>query len=335
VSRRGSAAGRAILLILLASLAFPLPLLLISIYQLFVAARLLDTYLAVILGHTILVLPVAVWLLKGFFDSLPIEVEECATVDGASTLQTIRYIVLPMARPGLTAAAIYCFVTSWNEFIIGLTFTSSTAMRPLPTGITLLFLQELQYQWPEMMAVADPRHGSDPRAVRLLPAQLRRRRDRRRRKAVVRAPRWPERPSRRQRRSPCSARCVQGVAVDDVVRHATGGERSCGGERAAREPRQAFVGKAQPVRRDDDVIERQQRIVGRRGLDLEDVEPGAGDAAGRERRDQRLLLDDRPARGVDQVGRRLHQPAPASAVPAATMMQLSRKRAIGPDSALA
>ena len=126
----------------------------ISIYQLFVAARLLDTYLAVILGHTILVLPVAVWLLKGFFDSLPIEVEECATVDGASTLQIIRYIVLPMARPGLTAAAIYCFVTSWNEFIIGLTFTSSTVMRPLPTGITLLFLQELQYQWPEMMAVA-------------------------------------------------------------------------------------------------------------------------------------------------------------------------------------
>lgn len=154
VSRRGSGAGRAILFLLLASLAFPLPLLMISIYQLFVAAGLLDTYLAVILGHTVLVLPVAVWLLKGFFDSLPIEVEESAYVDGANALQIIRHIVLPMARPGLTAAAIYCFVTSWNEFIIGLTFTSSTAMRPLPTGITLLFLQELQYQWPEMMAVA-------------------------------------------------------------------------------------------------------------------------------------------------------------------------------------
>jgi multiple sugar transport system permease protein len=154
VSRRGSTAGRAILLIMLATLAFPLPLLMISIYQVFAAAGLLDTYLAVILGHTILVLPVAVWLLKGFFDSLPIEVEESAYVDGASAIQILRHIVLPMARPGLTAAAIYCFVTSWNEFIIGLTFTSSTAMRPLPTGINLLFLQELQYQWPEMMAVA-------------------------------------------------------------------------------------------------------------------------------------------------------------------------------------
>jgi len=154
VSRRSSGAGRAIMLILLATLAFPLPLLMISIYQAFAAAGLLDTYLAVILGHTILVLPVAVWLLKGFFDSLPVEVEECATVDGASALQVIRHVVLPMSRPGLTAAAIYCFVTSWNEFIIGLTFTSTTAMRPLPTGINLLFLQELQYQWPEMMAVA-------------------------------------------------------------------------------------------------------------------------------------------------------------------------------------
>jgi multiple sugar transport system permease protein len=154
VSRRSSGAGRAILFLLLASLAFPLPLLMISVYQLFVVAGLLDTYLAVILGHTILVLPVAVWLLKGFFDSLPIEVEESAYVDGANAVQIMRYVVLPMARPGLTAAAIYCFVTSWNEFIIGLTFTSSTAMRPLPTGINLLFLQELQYQWPEMMAVA-------------------------------------------------------------------------------------------------------------------------------------------------------------------------------------
>ena len=59
-----------------------------------------------------------------------------------------------MTKPGVIASGIYVFVTSWNEFIFGLSFTTSTDMRPLPAGISLVFLQEFQYQWPEMMAVA-------------------------------------------------------------------------------------------------------------------------------------------------------------------------------------
>ena len=115
---------------------------------------LLNSYGAVVIGDTILTLPIVIWLLKGFIDGLPVEVEESAYVEGAGPIRIIWSIVLPMLRPGFTAAGIYVFVTSWNEFVLGLTFTTSTDMRPLPAGISLAFLQEFQYQWPEMMAVA-------------------------------------------------------------------------------------------------------------------------------------------------------------------------------------
>lgn len=143
-----------VLLFFLGSLAFPLPLLMITLYLLLSRLGLIDTYPAVVVGHVILTLPVVIWLLKSFAESLPVEVEEAAYVDGAGVLRIIWLVVLPMMRPGFTAAAIYVFVTSWNEFTFGLTFTTSSDMRPLPAGITLLFLQEFQYQWPQMMAVA-------------------------------------------------------------------------------------------------------------------------------------------------------------------------------------
>lgn len=143
-----------LLLFFLASMAFPLPLLMITIYAILSASDLLNTYLAVIIGHTVLTLPIVIWLCKGFIDDLPVEVEQSAFVDGAGPIRILFDIVLPMMRPGLAASALYVFVTSWNEFVFGLSFTSSTDMRPLPAGISLVFLQEFQYQWPEMMAVA-------------------------------------------------------------------------------------------------------------------------------------------------------------------------------------
>lgn len=143
-----------LLVFFLASLAFPLPLLMITLYFTLSALGLINSYAAVVVGHIVLTLPVVIWLLKGFVESLPIEVEEAAFVDGAGLLRIIWLVVIPIMRPGFTAAGIYVFVTSWNEFIFGLTFTTSSSMRPLPAGIALLFLQEFQYQWPQMMAVA-------------------------------------------------------------------------------------------------------------------------------------------------------------------------------------
>lgn len=143
-----------VLMFFMASLAFPVPLIMISMYILFVKIHLLNTYAALILGHSVITLPVTVWLLKSFFDSLPREVEEAAFVDGADHFRTLFLIVLPMAKPALAAAAIFVFVTSWNELMFGLTFTSSTDMRPIPAGISLIFITEFEGAWSEMMALA-------------------------------------------------------------------------------------------------------------------------------------------------------------------------------------
>jgi len=148
---RGKAAA---MLGVLATLGIPIPLLMISLYIQFARLGILDTYLAVILGHAAITLPVVVWLLKDFFDSVPAELEEAAFIDGAGPFYALFRIVLPLARPGLGAAAIFVFVTSWNEFIFGLTFVSSSQLRPLPAGITDVFINEFQYRWGDVMAVA-------------------------------------------------------------------------------------------------------------------------------------------------------------------------------------
>jgi ABC-type glycerol-3-phosphate transport system permease component len=95
-----------------------------------------------------------VWTLKSFFDSLPIVIEEAAVMDGVGPLRSFLRIIMPMARPGLTAAGINAFVTAWNDPTIDLTLTKSIDIRPLPAGISMTYLQELQYRWPEIMAVA-------------------------------------------------------------------------------------------------------------------------------------------------------------------------------------
>src|SRR5262249_36395489 len=110
--------GRGTLLaVLLGTLGLPVPLLMLTLYLLFSRLGILDSYACVILAHAAITLPVVVWMLKDFFDVLPREVEEAAFIDGAGLLLTFWKIVVPMAAPGLAAAAIFVFVTSWNEFM--------------------------------------------------------------------------------------------------------------------------------------------------------------------------------------------------------------------------
>lgn len=141
-------------LFFLGSMAFPIPLLMISMYILFVRLGLLNNYTAVVIGHSVITLPVAVWLLKGYFDTLPVEVEEAAYIDGASPIVTLILIVIPMAKPAIAAASIFVFVVSWNELMMALAFISTNAKRTLPPGISMIFLQEFESNWTEMMAVA-------------------------------------------------------------------------------------------------------------------------------------------------------------------------------------
>ena len=143
-----------IMLFFMATLAFPIPMIMVSTYIMFVKFGLLNTYMAIILGHVVITLPVTVWLLKSFFDQLPSEVEEAAIIDGVGPWYTLFRIVMPMAKPAMASAAIYVFVTSWNELLFGLTFISDTEKRPLPAGIIMVFMQEFEGRWNEMMALA-------------------------------------------------------------------------------------------------------------------------------------------------------------------------------------
>jgi multiple sugar transport system permease protein len=145
---------KVLLLFFLASMAFPVPLLMITMYSTFLQLGLLDTYWALILGNTAMGLPLSVWLMTNFIDQIPIDMEEAALLDGASPFSVLMHIVLPMVRPGLAASGIFVFVTSWNELLMGLTFVSSPEVRTLPAGITLAFLGEFEGDWSEMMALA-------------------------------------------------------------------------------------------------------------------------------------------------------------------------------------
>ncbi len=154
VSRSRFQGRTAFMTLLLATLGLPIPLLMLTLYLMFSWSGILNTHLCLILSHAAITLPVVVWMLKDFFDALPPDMEEAAFIDGASLYACFWRIVVPMTTPGLAAAAIFVFVTSWNEFIFGLSFTTSSNVRPLPAMISLLFLGEFQYRWGDAMAVA-------------------------------------------------------------------------------------------------------------------------------------------------------------------------------------
>lgn len=112
----------------------PAVVIVLPFYIMFRTFGLLDTYLALIIVDLAIVLPYAVWTIKGFIDAIPLETEEAALVDGATRFQLLRDVVVPMARPGIITASIFCFILTWNEFLFSLILTR-TKVVPLSVGI--------------------------------------------------------------------------------------------------------------------------------------------------------------------------------------------------------
>ncbi len=129
------------------------------VYQL----HLFDTRLALILTYPTFLIPFCTWLLMGYFKSIPFELEECALIDGASRLQILVRIVLPLAVPGLISAGIFAFTLSWNEFIYALTFISSSEVKTVPIAVVTELVEGDVYHWGPLMAGA--LFGSLPVAV--------------------------------------------------------------------------------------------------------------------------------------------------------------------------
>ncbi len=115
---------------------------------------LFDTRWALILTYPTFLIPFCTWLLMGYFRSIPFELEECALIDGASRLQILTRIVLPLAVPGLISAGIFAFTLSWNEFIYALTFISSSENKTVPIGVVTELVNGDVYHWGALMAGA-------------------------------------------------------------------------------------------------------------------------------------------------------------------------------------
>lgn len=145
---------RTLIYLVLISQMLPIVLILIPLYITFKNLGLLSTYLGLILPYLMFTLPFSIWMLKGYFDSIPRELDEAAKVDGCSRLQAMLRVVLPNVRPGLTATAIITFIMAWDEFIIALTIMDKNEMRTLPVGIIQSFVGQFSIKWGEMMAAS-------------------------------------------------------------------------------------------------------------------------------------------------------------------------------------
>lgn len=123
----------------------------IPMFFIFKQFQLLDTYTGIILIHGLMNLPLAVLLMKSFFDDIPAEIDESALIDGASRWTIFRRIVLPMAKGGIAASAVLCFIFSWTEFLFVLTLTQ-TSLKTVPV-VSSTFVTSIGTAWGNMAAL--------------------------------------------------------------------------------------------------------------------------------------------------------------------------------------
>jgi multiple sugar transport system permease protein len=124
---------------------FPIVLLIIPLFVLMRKLGLIDTFIGVIVGHSTFSIPFSVWMLVSYFNAIPRELDEAAMIDGASRLQAIRLVILPLIMPGVVTTAIYVFITSWNEYLFAMMLSGQT-VRPVTVALQL-FIGEFTIQW--------------------------------------------------------------------------------------------------------------------------------------------------------------------------------------------
>lgn len=128
-------------------------LLAIPIYVLFRRTGLLDTLIGLIVANTAFTLPMSIWVLKGFFDGIPKELDEAAMIDGCSVFQMLYQVILPLVLPGIVAVSIFSFILAWDEFFFARTLVSSQGNWVMSVGLSS-FKEEFTIQWSDMMAAA-------------------------------------------------------------------------------------------------------------------------------------------------------------------------------------
>jgi ABC-type glycerol-3-phosphate transport system permease component len=129
----------------------PAGLLFIPLFMIMQRLGLLNSLWSLIISYQTFAIPFCTWMLIGYFKGIPPEMEEAAMIDGATRVQAMRLVLLPMAAPGLVAAGVFTFTLAWNEFLYALVFITSASFRTLPVGLAGLIRGDI-YLWGPMMA---------------------------------------------------------------------------------------------------------------------------------------------------------------------------------------
>ena len=132
----------------------PQPLLFIPLADIITSLRMNDTLTAVILTYPTLLIPFCAWLLMGYFRSVPAELEDAARIDGATRLQTMFKVFLPLCTPGFISAGIFAFTLAQNEFLYALIFLTQTDVRTVPVGAIAELIKGDVFYWGQLMAAA-------------------------------------------------------------------------------------------------------------------------------------------------------------------------------------
>ncbi len=153
VARLRFVGRRAILYLFLVIQMFSPLIVLISLFKTMAAMKLLNTYIGLVLANTVFTIAFTIWMMNGYFRSIPMEIEEAALIDGCNRVQTITRIMIPIAVPGLVTTMIYSFIAAWNEFLFGLTFIQSREKMPLVLSL-YNFVGRWTTQWELLNAAA-------------------------------------------------------------------------------------------------------------------------------------------------------------------------------------
>ncbi len=143
-----------ILLGVLVTQMFPLVVLIIPLYMLYLKIGLLNTYQGLVFAFTAFTMPFNIWMLKGYIDTVPREVDEAGKIDGCNPLQVLTKLILPVIKPGIVAVACFAFLDAWNNLLFPMSLVNKLSMKTLPAGMPIMFAGDFKHDWGGMMATS-------------------------------------------------------------------------------------------------------------------------------------------------------------------------------------
>jgi len=142
------------ILFILTSQMFPSALFLTPLFIVLKNYHLINSRIGLMVAYATFAVPFCTWLLKGYFDSIPVELEEAALTEGANRVQALWHVTIPLAAPGMAATLLFAFLLSWQEFLFAFTYIQSDQFRTLPPGINVLYASGLGVDFGNMMVMS-------------------------------------------------------------------------------------------------------------------------------------------------------------------------------------